>query len=49
MNFYSKSILDIGVTLKQMIVNTFNFYWIFILAFSILDKIFKKFQICLSC
>lgn len=36
-NLYAKSILDIGVTLKQIIVDTWNVHWIFILAFSTLN------------
>jgi len=46
-NFYAKSAFDsisaFGVTVKQMVVNTWNVHWMFILAFPIHEKIFKIF------
>lgn len=43
-----KSIIDIGVTLKQIAVETCNFQLMFFLEFSIVDNIFKIFLIFLS-
>jgi len=41
--FSTKSILVFGVTPKEMTIGTCNFHWLFILSFSIHDKIFKIF------
>jgi len=48
LEFLHKLIFDIDVNLKQIIVDTLNFLKIFMLTFSILDTIFKIFQIYLS-
>jgi len=46
--FSTKSILVFEITLKQINVYTWHFYWSFIFAFSIHDKIFKIFWFVLN-